>query len=571
MPKTSRRRGRSPAAYVNNQDEESNPYAGLGSGKNIRKPTNRSQLSRGERGYIGTSQSGRRSRKYDDENNNMDDQSYGSKGSRRNRSRSPRSQYSNNRENDFINKPTPQYSPRNRFSNQESYMPQSHYASYEDGQQEIMFDEDGNPIEFMSEEPELLRTEPEMEEMLHGFNEMRLDCNLCDIKFSVQGVTFFAHRVILCSSSRWFKSLLSDGTRGKHRDSHRVSIWKSGQNETYHSGKSNIINLDDLDPEAFEFVLGYIYGEKIELEMENGVEFMKCVQLFELHDLEKKYWAFLKYKLDEKNCLYVHHIADIYENEDIKRDAWDVITNSIPDYNINPYRMTDPDDYIALDDGFEKVVKRSFRRKKRRFQMLARKGMEHLYEDSDEENGPEEGDEDDVYVMESQEYDENGNIIEKKPENPFEDEEDEEEKDDENSQEDGKGNENQERSEKLKIRYGQGYKVVHQWLARLQRAYDACVPPPREEELEFDEGDLYDNNQDHETYEYSNHLERSGRNSRPQAGYAKNSDSYHGNSQGNRRVESGRLQQVGRGRGRGELSSGGRSQGQGRGRGEGRA
>ena len=570
-----RRRGRSPAAYINNQDEESNPYAGLGSGKNLRKQTSRNirdslPSSRGGRGYGSNNQRGARSRR-NEEVNNIDEHSYESNGSRR----SPRSHHSNSRRfrsgespKNFSNQRSPQYSsPTNRYSNQEL-----EYDSYEDGQQ-MLFDEDGNPIEMM-EEPELLRTEPEMEEMLHGFNEMRLDCNLCDIKFSVQGVTFFAHRVILCSSSRWFKSLLSDGARGKHQDSHRVSIWKGGQGETYNSSKSNIINLDDLDPEAFEFVLGYIYGEKIELEMENGVEFMKCVQLFELHDLEKKYWTFLGYKLDEKNCLYVHHIADLYENEEIKRKAWDVIKDTIPDYNISPYKMTNPDDYIALDDGFEKVVKRSFRRKKRRFQMLARKGMQDFYEDSDEENGPEEGDEDDVYVMEPQNYDENGNLIEETPENPFEDEE-EEEKEDESSNIGSEKASNEERMNKVEINAGQGYKVVHQWLARLQKAYDACVPPPEEEELQFDEGELYDNQQEEGNYEYRNDLQRSSRSPLSpgrSVRQMRDSQSYDGSIQGNRSRGSARLTQQhsaqqgrGRGRGRGEAFSTGRGSGRGRG------
>lgn len=105
------------------------------------------------------------------------------------------------------------------------------------------------------EEPsqDLSKTHPEMSDMLKTFNEMRLDCQLCDISFLVQGIKFPAHRVILCSSSRWFRSLLSRAD--KEEDTPIV--------------------LDTLDSKAFDLVLGYIYGEKIEASTDVSI-WLEC-------------------------------------------------------------------------------------------------------------------------------------------------------------------------------------------------------------------------------------------------------------------------------------------------------
>jgi hypothetical protein len=115
------------------------------------------------------------------------------------------------------------------------------------GQGQEQYYGEGGEGEEEEAEKELYRSQPEMDDMLKTFNEMRLDCQLCDTTFCVRGVTFPAHRVVLCSSSRWFRALLST------------------------KDDSAPITVDQLEPKAFELVLGYIYGERVEASVDVSV------------------------------------------------------------------------------------------------------------------------------------------------------------------------------------------------------------------------------------------------------------------------------------------------------------
>jgi len=82
-------------------------------------------------------------------------------------------------------------------------------------------------------------------------NELRLDCSLCDVRFSVRGTIFPAHRIVLSCCSRWLRSLLST-TEGE-----------------------GVIILDSLDPEAFSIIIGYLYGEPLTFTPELSEELIR--------------------------------------------------------------------------------------------------------------------------------------------------------------------------------------------------------------------------------------------------------------------------------------------------------
>ena len=189
----------------------------------------------------------------------------------------------------------------------------------------------------LTEDKDLYRTQPEMDSMVRTFNEMRIDAQLCDITFMVRGTAFPAHRVVLCSSSRWFRSLLSRPVEPEP------------------------IVLDQFEPKAFELVLGYLYGDKIEASadvstrgrkgvgsfrgpaaktlpnsagsnpeagvqppdptyepcpsipvMQVAKDILEVIHLLELKELEERYWKYLANHLDDENCLQIHYIADIF-------------------------------------------------------------------------------------------------------------------------------------------------------------------------------------------------------------------------------------------------------------------
>jgi len=135
---------------------------------------------------------------------------------------------------------------------------------------------------------------------------------------SIQDCTFPAHRVVLSCCSRWLRSLLSDTSQ-----------------ET--------VNLDELDPAAFEVVLGYLYGEPLIFTPELSEEVVRVVRTFEMEDLEVRIWKYLIRSVTTKNCVWLHQLADAYDCPALKYEAWRVIKVVLEDYENQPeYIIKEP-------------------------------------------------------------------------------------------------------------------------------------------------------------------------------------------------------------------------------------
>lgn len=102
----------------------------------------------------------------------------------------------------------------------------------------------------------------EMADQWARLNDMRLDCDLCDVTFSVNGNFFPAHRIVLSCCSRWLRSLLSS------------------------SEGDGVIVLDSLDARAVELVIGYLYGEPLTFTPELSEEVIRVIRTFELDEVE---------------------------------------------------------------------------------------------------------------------------------------------------------------------------------------------------------------------------------------------------------------------------------------------
>jgi len=100
-------------------------------------------------------------------------------------------------------------------------------------------------------------------------NDMRLDCELCDVTFSVNGSNFPCHRIVLSCCSNWLRSLLAS------------------------SEGDGVIILDSLDAGAVEIVVGYLYGEPLSFTPELSEEVIRVIRTFELDEVEIRCWKYL--------------------------------------------------------------------------------------------------------------------------------------------------------------------------------------------------------------------------------------------------------------------------------------
>ncbi len=171
---------------------------------------------------------------------------------------------------------------------------------------------DYSEIPTEAKESKIVLSHGEMAGLWGRMNELRLDCQLCDVRFSVQGSIYPAHRVVLSCCSRWLRALLAaaDG--------------------------DGIIVMDSLDPAAFELVLGYLYGEALIFTPALSEEVIRVLRTFELEDLEVRCWKYLIRSVTTKNCVWLHRLADAYDCPALKWEAWNVVKAVLADYDHQP-------------------------------------------------------------------------------------------------------------------------------------------------------------------------------------------------------------------------------------------
>ena len=120
-----------------------------------------------------------------------------------------------------------------------------HY--YEDEEYEDENEGQQHTDEREEQDPDVKQTllleahEGETAAMLEQMNSMRLDCVLVDVTFQVKDKRFAAHRLVMSCCSRWLAALL------------------------YEHENDDVVQLDELDPGAFECVMAHTYGEPLEV------------------------------------------------------------------------------------------------------------------------------------------------------------------------------------------------------------------------------------------------------------------------------------------------------------------
>lgn len=121
--------------------------------------------------------------------------------------------------------------------------------------------------EFMAKaEVELVPKDSERIAATKMFADMRAEGTFCDVTFSVRGILYRAHSVIICAWSRYLRSVIL--TKEEARGATRMNV------QSMDAARISVIEWTlpsiflDFKPEAFGAVLDYIYGFPIKLTVE---------------------------------------------------------------------------------------------------------------------------------------------------------------------------------------------------------------------------------------------------------------------------------------------------------------
>lgn len=189
---------------------------------------------------------------------------------------------------------------------------------------------DSNQNHSDDDENELcLELEPSSDQsmqMVRNMHAMRVDGILCDIVLQVKEKRFVAHRVVMSSCSRWLAALLFEN---EHLE---------------------VVPLGDtIDPEAFEAVLRFMYGQPFKYMIKDFDKVMHIIRTFELETMERDCWDFLMEHTDERNCHEMHKLADRFDCDALKSYAWIFILKSNPEYSIQPQEINCAEDSNRLE------------------------------------------------------------------------------------------------------------------------------------------------------------------------------------------------------------------------------
>jgi hypothetical protein len=121
-----------------------------------------------------------------------------------------------------------------------------------------------------------------------------------DVIVNVEGTEFHCHKIILASSSPYFKALFVHQTE------------TCGTNQLF---------LQDLPAAGFESLLHYIYSGTLELHSTNLIETLQVADFLQFRNLVEVCCSLLLQHIAIGNCLRIAHVADQHSCHGLLRDA----------------------------------------------------------------------------------------------------------------------------------------------------------------------------------------------------------------------------------------------------------
>lgn len=141
----------------------------------------------------------------------------------------------------------------------------------------------------------------ELVDNLHRFRNENL---FTDISIYVDGVEFPCHKVILCASSTYFRTMFT------------CDLKESRLGKVY---------LENMSPWTMKRLLDYVYTGKIEINLANVIDLLNAALLFELNQLVDKCVGFVLDNIDLNNCVELNLFASMHQLKKLEQYTYQFI------------------------------------------------------------------------------------------------------------------------------------------------------------------------------------------------------------------------------------------------------
>ncbi|NXL36453.1 KLH10 protein, partial [Glaucidium brasilianum] len=134
------------------------------------------------------------------------------------------------------------------------------------------------------------------------FREFFQEGKLCDVIVSISGVEFQAHKIILCSCSHYFRSV--------------VLFASSWTNE-----KKRVYKIPGISPEMMRLIIEYAYTGTVPITTDNVEDLLVAADQFNVMGIVTLCCEFLKSQLCVENCVSICRLTDCYYCPDLREAA----------------------------------------------------------------------------------------------------------------------------------------------------------------------------------------------------------------------------------------------------------
>ncbi|XP_002739771.1 kelch-like protein 24 [Saccoglossus kowalevskii] len=142
--------------------------------------------------------------------------------------------------------------------------------------------------------------------LMSEMNEARVESKFTDVTLCVDGTIFPCHKLVLASSSEYFKGMFSSGMR---------------------ESKEEKIHLRDVQSHAVELMLDYIYTGKAVITGSNLQALLEAANMFQVLTLRDGCIKFMLENMDASNCLGVWQMAESFSLAAASEKALEYVIN----------------------------------------------------------------------------------------------------------------------------------------------------------------------------------------------------------------------------------------------------
>lgn len=161
--------------------------------------------------------------------------------------------------------------------------------------------------------PKVHSTTIVQQSMYSKYSQLLNDPSLSDFTFIVQEKEFKVHKVILGLASpvmhKMFATDMKEVREGKCK-------------------------VDDIEPETFENLLQFIYSGKWPKDVDELVKLYKVAHYYRIEELKEICQDELHNALTTENAWIIYALACIYELDELKLNAWNIIKQFVSNFNL---------------------------------------------------------------------------------------------------------------------------------------------------------------------------------------------------------------------------------------------